>query len=84
MPETLISKTIEQVTTLPFLLSAITGSITLCSQFLLMRKDKRGWYLSLANQGMWCLVMLTTGTYGFLPLNVFMTIIGIKALRRWH
>lgn len=83
MLEAVLTKILEQVTTWPFLLSAITGSTALCSQFLLMRKNKKGWYLSLGNQGMWWLVMVTTGTYGFLPFSIFMTIIGIKALRRW-
>lgn len=62
----------------------MTSMMTILSQWLLTRRDRRGWYVSLMNQGLWLTTILMTGAYGLLILTVVMTYLGIKGLRNWR
>lgn len=69
---------------LVLLLSIVTGMGTVFGQWLLTRKDRRGWYVSLVNNLLWLWLIALSGTYGLLLLVGLMTVIGIKGLRNWR
>lgn len=62
---------------LPWLLSVITVVATL----LAGNKHRHAWALSLFNQGLWLLWIVTTHTWGFLPMNL--VIAAASARNHW-
>ncbi len=62
---------------LPWLLSAITVAAT----FMAGNKHRHAWALSLLNQALWLLWIVTTRTWGFLPMNIALT--AVFARNHW-
>ena len=65
-------------------LTLVMSGMTGLMMWLISRKDKRGWYVSLANQGLWFTMTVMTGAWGLLPLNVWLTYIAIRSIRTWN
>lgn len=66
-------------TYLPWLLSAITIIATI----LAGSKNKLAWSLSAANQVLWLIWILATQTWGFLPMNLILTVVFIRNHWLW-
>lgn len=64
----------------PFVLSGMTAYM----MYLLKQKDRRGWYVSLGNQGLWLWFAITTASWGLLPLNFWLTYVAVKGIREWQ
>jgi hypothetical protein len=58
-------------TYLPWLLSAITIWMTL----LAGNQHPKAWLVGLANQALWLVWILATGTWGLIPLNVALWVV---------
>lgn len=66
------------------LLSFCTGGMTILSQWLLMKKSRWGWVVSLSNQVPWLVLIALTEAWGLIPLNLFISCIAIRGLRTWR
>ena len=67
------------MTLLPWLMSAMTIAV----MWLAGNKSPWAWRLSLLNQVAWAIWIVGTQTWGLVPLNVAMVIVGVRNLRRW-
>lgn len=65
------------------LLPFITSMNTLMVMYLLGRKDKRGWMLSMFNQFLWMGVNISFGVWGLVPFTMIMLYISTSNLIRW-
>ena len=61
----------------------LTSVVTLVVMWLLGKKDKRGWLLSIANQSLWFWSIWLTKAWGFIPLEVMIIVIAVRSYRRW-
>ncbi len=66
-------------TYLPWLLSAITVTSALMAGSL----HRSAWSLSLVNQSLWLLWIVTTHSWGFLPMNIALTAVFARNHWRW-
>lgn len=64
---------------LPWLLSAITIYMTV----LAGNKSRNAWLFGLANQALWLVWIVTTGTYGLLPMNLALWIVYGRNHLKW-
>ena len=64
---------------LPWLLSAITIYMTI----LAGNKSRNAWLYGLVNQALWLLWVLTTGTYGLLPMNAALWLLYGRNHLKW-
>ena len=53
-------------------------------QYLAGSKSLSAWVISIPLQLFWIVWIIVSGTYGFIPLNVCMTIISIRNLLKWY
>lgn len=65
---------------LPWLLSAITIYMTV----LAGNKHRNAWLFGLANQALWLVWILTTSTYGLLPMNAALWIVYARNHLKWR
>lgn len=59
------------------------SAITIYQSVLVGNKDLNGWRLALANQCLWFVWVVGSGTWGFLPLNLALTTVYIRNYRLW-
>lgn len=64
-------------------LSSVISIGTMLVMWLLSGKNRLGWKVSLANQGLWLLLIILTQAWGLLILQVYMVFICIRALKKW-
>ncbi len=64
---------------LPYLLSAIT----IYSVFLQGNLNKLSWLISLVNQGLWFTWIIVSEQYGFVPMNMALTILFFINYFKW-
>jgi hypothetical protein len=65
------------VVVLPWLLSAWT----LGAMWLAGGRPRAGWKLALAGQALWTAYTFAAGAWGFLPLNIGLTVVYYRNLR---
>jgi hypothetical protein len=68
------------VTTLPWLLSAIT----IVQQVLCGNKWRYVWLLGLANAGLWTWWTILAELWGMMPLNLFAAAIAVRNHKLWN
>ncbi len=68
------------VSILPWILSV--GTIV--TNYMAGNKDNRTWIVGLVNQVLWSVWVLYTGTWGLLPLNIFLWIIYTRNHIIWN
>lgn len=64
---------------LPYILSAIA----IYTQFQAGNKKKSSWLITLASQGVWLIWICYSKTWGFIPLNLCMSIMAIRNYIKW-
>lgn len=64
---------------MPWLMSAITIYMTV----LAGNKSRYAWLVGLLNQALWLVWILTTGNYGFLPMNLALWIVYARNHIKW-
>lgn len=67
------------ITYLPYLLSLITAYTML----LAGNKRAGAWLVGLLNQSLWLLWIITSQTWGLLPMCIVMTIVYIRNYVKW-
>jgi len=68
------------VTYLPWGLSAITTWMTL----LAGNKHRNAWLVGLANQALWGVWILASGSWGLLPMNIVLWIVYTRNHLKWR
>jgi hypothetical protein len=63
----------------PYLLSAVT----IVAMWLAGSNWRHTWLLSTGNQFLWLAWILSTRTWGFLPMNIAMFVVSIRNHLRW-
>lgn len=65
------------------LLPLATSALTLAAMWLLGNKDRRGWIVGLANQGLWLAFIVMFEAWGLLPLCGALIVMYSRNLYRW-
>lgn len=65
---------------LPWLLSAITIYMTV----LAGNKSKHAWLIGLGNQALWLVFILSTQTWGLLPMNLALWVVYSRNHLKWN
>lgn len=68
------------ITYLPWLMSAITIYMTL----LAGNKNRNAWLIGLVNQALWLSWIITTHTWGLLPMNLALWIVYGRNHLKWR
>ena len=64
---------------LPWLISIIT----IYSALLCGKKKASGWFIGFINQGLWLTWIITSETWGMLPMNIVLAFIFAKNYFKW-
>lgn len=64
-------------------LSVLASLVTLVSMWLLTKRNRLGWLLSIGNQFTWIILSSLTGTYGLYVLSAAMIWIGVRGYKNW-
>ncbi len=64
---------------LPWLLSAIT----IYTMFLAGNKDGKTWLIGLANQLLWLIWIVLSGSWGLLPMNIALWVVYARNHFKW-
>lgn len=64
----------------PYFLSIIT----LYSMWLQGNVEKKSWVLTFINQLLWLIWIFASGKYGFLPMNIGISLVSIRNYRKWN
>jgi hypothetical protein len=67
------------IDSIPWFLSAVT----ILTQWMLGNRDDKAWIISLCSQPLWFLWSVLSHSYGFLPLNLFLTVIYFRNYLKW-
>jgi hypothetical protein len=67
------------ITTLPWLISVIT----IYMMIAVGNKNRTGWVIGMICQVLWGVWSVTTESWGFVPLNIFMWVICIRNFYKW-
>ena len=67
------------MTALPWLMSAMT----IATMWLAGNRSPWAWRLSLVNQVAWSVWIVSTATWGLVPLNVAMYVVAARNLWKW-
>ena len=67
------------ITVLPW----IPSTIAVVTQFMAGCKYKSAWVITLFSQGLWMWWIIVSKQYGFIPLNICMSIVAIRNFRKW-
>lgn len=65
---------------LPWALSAMTIAV----MWLAGSKNPFAWRLSIVNQALWSLWIISAEAWGLLPMNLAMYVVAIRSLLRWE
>lgn len=65
---------------LPWLLSAITIYMTV----LAGNKSRNAWLFGLANQALWLVWIIATGSWGLLPMNIALWFVYARNHLKWR
>lgn len=66
------------------LIPLVTGAGTVTSMWLAGSKRWEAWAVGLANQALWLATIVVFGTWGLLPLLVFLVFTYTRNLLRWR
>lgn len=64
--------------------TTIMSLITILVMWLAGNNDKRAWLLGLANQVLWVIFIIMTGSWGLLLLTGSLVVVYIRNLRKWE
>lgn len=65
---------------LPWLLSAITIYMTI----LAGNKSRNAWLFGLANQALWLVWIIATGSWGLIPMNIALWFVYARNHMKWR
>jgi len=61
----------------------LTSAVAISMMWMTGNKDRRGWALSLFSQVLWLVFIITSKTWGLLPLNIAMWYLSIRNFIKW-
>jgi uncharacterized membrane protein len=65
------------------ILDLVISVVTIIQMYLLSRKAKSGLYVGIFSQFLWFAFIITTGSWGLLPLNIALWYIFLTGILKW-